>query len=101
MHILFRDGLADWDYLERYTDAPHELEAHMQTRDPAWASAITGVAIAQIEEFAALVGRSKRSFFRLGFGFSRQRNGAGEHARGFVYSRGHWRLGARRRWSLP
>ena len=76
MHILFRDGLADWDYLERYTDAPHELEAHMRTRDPAWASAITGVAVAQIEEFAALVGRSKRSFFRLGFGFSRQRNGA-------------------------
>jgi anaerobic selenocysteine-containing dehydrogenase len=76
MHILFRDGSADWDYLERYTDAPHELEAHMQTRDPAWASAITGVAVAQIEEFATLVGRSKRSFFRLGFGFSRQRNGA-------------------------
>ena len=35
-----------------------------------------GVAIAQIEEFAALVGQSKRSFFRLGYGFSRQRNGA-------------------------
>ncbi len=30
----------------------------------------------QIEEFAALVGRNKRSFFRLGYGFSRQRNGA-------------------------
>ncbi len=27
MHCLFRDGLADWDYLERYTDAPRELEA--------------------------------------------------------------------------
>ena len=76
MHILFRDGFADWDYLERHTDAPHELEAHLQTRDPAWASAITGLTVAQIEEFAALVGRSKRSFFRLGFGFSRQRNGA-------------------------
>ncbi len=32
--------------------------------------------VAQIEEFAALIGRSKRSFFRLGYGFSRQRNGA-------------------------
>ena len=76
MHILFRDGWADWDYLTRYTDAPHELEAHAQARDPAWASAITGVGVAQIEEFAALIGRSKRSFFRLGYGFSRQRNGA-------------------------
>ena len=27
MHVLFRDGLADWPYLERYTDAPRELHA--------------------------------------------------------------------------
>ena len=32
MHCLFRDGKADWDYLERYTDAPHELAAHVQVR---------------------------------------------------------------------
>ena len=38
MHCLFRDGKADWDYLERYTDAPRELEAHLRTRDPQWAS---------------------------------------------------------------
>ena len=30
MHVLFRDGLADRDYLERYTDAPAELEAHLR-----------------------------------------------------------------------
>jgi anaerobic selenocysteine-containing dehydrogenase len=73
---LFRDRIADWDYLERYTDAPYELEAHVRSRGPAWASAITGLSIAQIEDFAALVGRTKRTFFRLGYGFSRQRNGA-------------------------
>ena len=22
MHVLFRDGLADWTYLEKYTDVP-------------------------------------------------------------------------------
>jgi anaerobic selenocysteine-containing dehydrogenase len=48
----------------------------MQSRDPAWASIITGVKVSQVEDFAALVGWSKRSFFRLGYGFSRQRNGA-------------------------
>ena len=32
MHCLFRDGKADWDYLEKYTDAPRELEAHVRTR---------------------------------------------------------------------
>jgi anaerobic selenocysteine-containing dehydrogenase len=75
MHCLFRDGKADWDYLERYTDVPHELEAHMRTRDPAWASKITGCPVETIEEFARLVGERKRAYFRLGYGFSRSRNG--------------------------
>jgi anaerobic selenocysteine-containing dehydrogenase len=76
MHCLFRDGKADWDYLEKYTDAPRELEAHLQTRDPQWASAITGTPVETIEEFAKLIGETKRTFFRLGYGFARSRNGA-------------------------
>jgi anaerobic selenocysteine-containing dehydrogenase len=76
MHVLFRDGLADRDYIARYTDAPAELEAHLRNRTPQWASAITGLNVDEIEAFAALIGRHKRTFFRLGYGFSRQRNGA-------------------------
>ncbi len=76
MHCLFRDGTADWQYLERYTDCPHELAAHVKTRDPAWASAICGVPVEQIELFAGWVGTNPRSFFRLGYGFARHRNGA-------------------------
>jgi anaerobic selenocysteine-containing dehydrogenase len=76
MHVLFRDGLADWDYLNKYTDDPHGLEAHLATRTPQWAAALTGISIEQIEAFAHLVGNRKRTFFRLGYGFSRQRNGA-------------------------
>jgi anaerobic selenocysteine-containing dehydrogenase len=76
MHCLFRDGKADWDYLNRYTDAPRELEAHLQTRDPVWASAITGTPVETIEAFAKLIGDNKRAFFRLGYGFARSRNGA-------------------------
>jgi anaerobic selenocysteine-containing dehydrogenase len=76
MHVLFRDRLADRDYMARFTDCPDELEAHLQSRTPQWAAAITGLSVAQIEEFAALVGHTKRSFFRLGYGFGRQRNGA-------------------------
>jgi len=76
MHVLFRDGLADRDYLERYTDCPRELEAHLATRTPAWASAICGASVETIEAFAHLVGRHPRTYFRLGYGFSRQRNGA-------------------------
>ncbi len=76
MHVLFRDGHADRDYLAGHTDCPDELEAHLATRTPEWAAAITGLSVAEIEEFATLVGTRKRSFFRLGYGFARQRNGA-------------------------
>jgi anaerobic selenocysteine-containing dehydrogenase len=76
MHCLFRDGKTDWDYLEKYTDAPRELETHLRSRDPNWASAITGTPAETIEEFAHLIGERKRAFFRLGYGFSRSRNGA-------------------------
>src|SRR5580704_8159860 len=78
MHVLFRDGHADRAYLARYTDCPEELEAHLATRDPQWASPICGVPVAEIEAFAKVVGETKRSFFRLGYGFTRSRNGAAQ-----------------------
>ncbi|GGD85853.1 dehydrogenase [Aureimonas endophytica] len=76
MHVAFRDGTADRAYMARFTDDPAGLEAHLKDRTPEWAAAITGLAVAEIEAFAALLGRTKRSFFRLGYGFTRQRNGA-------------------------
>ncbi len=76
MHCLFRDGKADRDFLTRHTDAPAELEAHLRDRSPAWAAPITGCDAATIEAFARLVGERRRAYFRLGYGFSRSRNGA-------------------------
>jgi anaerobic selenocysteine-containing dehydrogenase len=78
MHVLFREGFADRDYLERYTDCPADLEAHLATRTPEWASAISGVPVGEIEAFARMVGQTKRTFFRLGYGFTRSRNGAAQ-----------------------
>ncbi len=76
MHVLFRDGHANWPYMEQYTDCPRELEAHLRSRTPEWAAAITGLTVAEIEAFAKLVGTTPKTYFRLGYGFSRQRNGA-------------------------
>ena len=76
MHILFRDAWPTGTILSDIPTRRMNSRRTCKARDPAWASAITGVSVAQIEEFAALVGRTKRSFFRLGYGFSRQRNGA-------------------------
>jgi anaerobic selenocysteine-containing dehydrogenase len=76
MHVLFRERFADRNYLAKYTDDPAGLEAHLRGRTPEWAAAITGLSVDEIEAFARLVGSTKRTFFRLGYGFSRQRNGA-------------------------
>jgi anaerobic selenocysteine-containing dehydrogenase len=76
MHVLFRDGLADREYLEQYTDCPAELEDHLRTRTPEWAAKICDIQATEIEAFAKLIGTTKRTFFRLGYGFTRGRNGA-------------------------
>ncbi len=76
MHVAFRDGYADYAYLEKYTDDPAGLKAHLSTRTPEWAAAITGLRVDEIEAFAKLVGETKKTFFRLGYGFTRVRNGA-------------------------
>ncbi len=76
MHVAFRDGYADRAYLAEYTDAPDELERHVATRTPEWAAGITGLDVAEIEVFAKLYGTTKSSYIRIGYGFSRSRNGS-------------------------
>lgn len=76
MHVLFRDGFADRDYMARYTADADRLEAHVKTRTPQWAAAITGLDAADIEAFAALYAGTERAFIRAGYGMTRSRNGA-------------------------
>jgi len=76
MHILFRDGYADRAYMRSHADAPQELEAHLATRTPQWAAAITGLEAEAIERLAERYARTERAYIRLGFGMSRSRNGA-------------------------
>lgn len=76
LHVLLRDGLADRAYLASHTDFSPEFEAHVRSRTPEWAADITGLTVAEIEAFAHLIGENPRAFFRLGYGFTRQRNGA-------------------------
>jgi anaerobic selenocysteine-containing dehydrogenase len=78
MHVLFEEGFADRAYMARYTDDAEGLEAHLEARDPAWAARITGLDEEQIRTFARLYGRTKRSYIRIGYGFSRSRNGAAQ-----------------------
>ncbi len=76
MHCAFRDGFADRGYMDRYTDDPAALEAHLASRGPAWAADITGLDVAEIEAFATLYNATPRAYIRAGYGFTRGRNGA-------------------------
>jgi anaerobic selenocysteine-containing dehydrogenase len=76
MHCALRDGKADRDYLQTFTDFSAELETHLAARGPVWAAGITGLSVEEIEAFARLYSTIKRAYIRVGYGFTRSRNGA-------------------------
>jgi anaerobic selenocysteine-containing dehydrogenase len=76
MHILARDGLIDRDYIAARSVGFERLEADVLPRfPPARAAAITGLAVADIEAFAAQYGAAKRAFIRIGEGMTRLARG--------------------------
>src|SRR5713101_2560822 len=76
MHILARDGLVDRGYIAAHTSGFDRLEAEVLPRfAPARVAAITGLAEADLERFAALYGAAKCSFVRLGEGMTRLARG--------------------------
>lgn len=76
MHVLFKEGYADREYMDKYTDVPEEFEKHLKDKTPEWAAEITGIPAHSIESFARLYGSTKKSFIRVGHGMTRSRNGA-------------------------
>jgi anaerobic selenocysteine-containing dehydrogenase len=76
MHVLFEEGLADLDYMEKYTDCPAAFREHLRDKTPAWAADITGLSVEEIVGFARLYGSTKKAFIKCGYGFSRSRNGS-------------------------
>ncbi len=76
MHILVRDGLCDRGYLARHTLGFDRVEREILPRfTPDYTAEITGLPVANIERFAALYGKAKRSFIRLGEGMTRLAQG--------------------------
>jgi anaerobic selenocysteine-containing dehydrogenase len=76
MHILVRDELVDRDYIAAQTLGFDRLQAEVLPRfAPPQVAAITGLAEADIERFAAMYGAAKRSFIRLGEGMTRLARG--------------------------
>ena len=78
MQVMFEEGYADHEYMAKYTADAEALRQHLSTRTPEWAERISGVPAAQIRELARRYGRTDKAFIRVGYGFSRSRNGAAQ-----------------------
>ena len=76
MHILWRDGLTDDDYMRRYCLGTEQLrERALREYLPARVAAITGLDVADIEKLAHEYGTTRPAFIRLNYGL--QRHGGG------------------------
>lgn len=76
MNVLITEGLIDHDYIESHTLGFEELKKRAAEYDPERAADITGVSVATIFDLARAYGRAKAPFLRIGFGLSRNLNGA-------------------------
>jgi anaerobic selenocysteine-containing dehydrogenase len=76
MHVIWRDGLEDQDYLERYCLGVEALKRRaLADYPPARVSAITGIDAADIERLARDYATTKPALIRLNYGL--QRHGGG------------------------
>ncbi|MBF0382342.1 MAG: molybdopterin-dependent oxidoreductase [Magnetococcales bacterium] len=76
MHVLLKENYAHWDYLQKLTDFDGDLLAHLEEKTPEWAAPLTGLSVDEIVNFARSYGEAQAPFIRIGFGMSRQNNGA-------------------------
>ena len=57
-HILVRDGLYDHEFVSEFTSGFDLLSKHVARTTPEWASAETGLSVAEIEASAAMIGEA-------------------------------------------
>lgn len=76
MHVLFRDGLEDHDYLERYTLGADRLrERALREYGLDRAAQITGLEPAEIEKLAHEYAQTRPAAIRVNYGLQRHRGG--------------------------
>ncbi|MDG3003226.1 molybdopterin-containing oxidoreductase family protein [Paludisphaera mucosa] len=76
MHVVWRDGLADEDYLARATIGADRLRKRvLDDYPPERTAAITGVVVETITKFARRLATEQPSFIRLNYGMQRHHGG--------------------------
>ncbi|PPR79097.1 MAG: Assimilatory nitrate reductase catalytic subunit, partial [Alphaproteobacteria bacterium MarineAlpha2_Bin1] len=76
MNVLIRENKIDKNFLLENTDYNDHVEKIISKKNLKWGERITGIPAKEIEKLAIEYGETDRAFIRLGYGFSRQRNGA-------------------------
>ncbi|BAS26689.1 molybdopterin-containing oxidoreductase family protein [Limnochorda pilosa] len=75
-HVLFRDGLADLDYLRRDATGWEAWAEQVAARyTPEWAAAETGLTAGQVERLARELAAARAPFIRIGPALARHRTG--------------------------
>ena len=75
MHVIFRDGLEDRDYLERYSVGHAELRERAREWTPERVAATTGLRADEIEAFAREYATTRPSAIRINYGLNRHAGG--------------------------
>lgn len=75
MHVIFRDGLEDRDYIERYTQGVERLRERARSWTPARAAEATGLRAAEVEAFARAYATTQPSAIRINYGLNRHAGG--------------------------
>ncbi|MDQ1911761.1 molybdopterin oxidoreductase family protein [Paenibacillus sp. GD4] len=75
MHVLFKEQLANEDFLAEYTVGHEELREHVKQYTPELVASITGVPAEDIIRLARLYGETEASFIRIGNGPQHHDNG--------------------------
>jgi anaerobic selenocysteine-containing dehydrogenase len=75
MHVIFRDGLEDADYLQRHTLGAERLRERVREWTPERTAAATGLEADDVERFARAYATTPRSAIRLNYGLNRHAGG--------------------------
>jgi anaerobic selenocysteine-containing dehydrogenase len=75
MHVVFRDGLEDRDWLERHTRGHEDLRERAREWTPSRAAEATGLRPEEIEAFAREYATTRPSAIRLNYGLNRHAGG--------------------------
>lgn len=75
MHELFVNGWTDAAYLAEVTEGVDDLRASADEWTPERTAEVTGLTADEVRDFARLIGTTRPTYIRVGYGMTRHENG--------------------------